>query len=198
MPVTVDIPERVIQAFPTQERDALRKLVELITDAVNTSVSSLTLNDLSDVVVPSPAENDVLTFTDPDWTAEAGGGGGATSETYTPTVTAWSNCSEASLPYDCTVSVVGDLVTVNYVVRAVAGTTDNNPTCSVILSLPYPASGASLGKDTGSGACKRGDETMVSCYSFISDTEEAIIVWPAIDTVIGCSLQGSFSYMKQL
>jgi hypothetical protein len=81
MPVNVVIPESVIQSFPLQERDSLRKLVELISAAVDTSVGSLTLDDLADVSAASPTDTQVLTYDSGDdlWEAANGGGGGSST-----------------------------------------------------------------------------------------------------------------------
>lgn len=90
MAVTVNIPESVIQAFPLQERAALRSLVDLITAAVDTSQAALTLDDLADVSAAAPTNDQVLTFDSVDdrWEAQdAGGGGGAAFASYTPTLT---------------------------------------------------------------------------------------------------------------
>lgn len=85
MPVTVNIPESVIQHFPTQERDSLRSLTELISQAVDTSLSALTLDDLADVSAGAPTNGQVLTFDSGDdrWEAQDAGGG----STFAPVVT---------------------------------------------------------------------------------------------------------------
>lgn len=98
MPVTVNIPESVIQAFPLQERAALRSLVDLITAAVDTSQAALTLDDLADVSAAAPTNTQVLTFDSVDdrWEAQdAAGGGGAIFDSYTPTITAELNAGGA-------------------------------------------------------------------------------------------------------
>jgi hypothetical protein len=81
MTVTVNIPESVIQAFPLQERDSLRKLVELISAAVDTSIGAISLDDLADVSAASPTDTQVLTYDSGDslWEAANAGGGGATT-----------------------------------------------------------------------------------------------------------------------
>lgn len=163
MPVSVVIPESVIQAFPLQERDSLRKLVSLISEAVDTSIGSLTLNDLSDVNAPSPVENEVLTYTDPDWTAEAGAS--PTSSTYSPILINEINASGTITIIDpWNYTRLGDMVIVQVNV-----TIDSNASAGdyqVQARIPLPIGTTDLDSICGSVTCR--------------DTSDDSIVFPAL------------------
>ena len=72
--MAIEIDERILQpAFNTLQRKILRNLAdvtstETINDiAANPSVIQLELDDLTDVVAPSPANGDIIRFDGTDW-----------------------------------------------------------------------------------------------------------------------------------
>ena len=72
--MTINIPEqRLMPFFNTGQRDILRKLGDLIEEAVvadivaDPSVLQLELDDLADVVAPSPVTDDILEFDGSAW-----------------------------------------------------------------------------------------------------------------------------------
>lgn len=83
--VTIDIPESVLQAFPVQEREAIRSALARVATSVDTAIASLTLDDLSDVSAAAPLDTQVLTYDSGDglWEAANGGGGAETLEDLT-------------------------------------------------------------------------------------------------------------------